>query len=713
MIFDPGGRTRILPQVSPRARQNFVDVLAVQRTLLPTPPQNFVSDISDLSEHFTVDLLSVMQDSLPKTKELKSVIMEARITSGADCRYVPKCTLDTGANRGNYIGREALSLLQFPRMFPCRHSARLGDGKTYVTINEGVELKVQIFKEDGTLSEPVEASFFVVETLGEEMIIGLQDLLGSFFEIFAEVLETAANRRLPSAQVDDTLKFFQRLFLDFQTEVEKPFPSNSRLKQLVRQARKKGSSYRNAKQRIRHDKLAERVLLNDGEGNTQACLISERYGCCFEDDCIEEAVNSLEAIFNGKEPAAGEILKPWTHTMDLCPEEELTPDPVSISDDVLHFMEVSVEEARREYLDLLDSHVSTGMKEACPKVMELLRSKQAQKVFAPSCWEGMKVAEVDATIIGELPKRHCPRARPIRRELFETAKEEFERLQKYFYAPSTSPIASPLVIAPKATAPFIRYCGDYREVNKFISIPQEPIPIVQHELTKAAKFKIFVDLDMANSFHQIPISQHFSELLSVQTPWGLVRPKFLPEGVGPASGLLQNLVREIFKDFEEWTVVIFDNFLVLADTHEDAYEKLAKILTRCEEYGIVLKMKKSWIGVETVTFFGYEVTHGSWKLSKTRKDAIDSIPFPANAKEMQSFLGAALFFHNHIPDYSEWTAKLYEMTHQDFVWDRALGPSTTLGSSTSSRRHCAMRALCISLTIRCPGSFGVMLRNMQ
>ena len=68
-------------------------------------------------------------------------------------------------------------------MFPCRHSARLGDGKTYVTINEGVELKVQIFKEDGTLSDPVEASFVVVETLGEEMIIGLQDLLGSFFEI--------------------------------------------------------------------------------------------------------------------------------------------------------------------------------------------------------------------------------------------------------------------------------------------------------------------------------------------------------------------------------------------------------------------------------------------------------------------------------------------------------------------------------------------------
>jgi hypothetical protein len=158
---------------------------------------------------------------------------------------------------------------------------------------------------------------------------------------------------------------------------------------------------------------------------------------------------------------------------------------------------------------------------------------------------------------------------------------------------------------------------------------------------------------MANSFHQIPLSEEFSKLLSVQTPWGLVRPKFLPEGVGPASGLLQKIVSEIFDEFKEWTIVIFDNFLVLADDYEDAYIKLEKILCRCREFGIVLKMKKSWIGVDTVTFFGYEVTHGRWKLSDSRKQAIAEMPFPTTTKGMQSFLGAALFFHQHIPDYSE------------------------------------------------------------
>ena len=30
---------------------------------------------------------------------------------------------------------------------------------------------------------------------------------------------------------------------------------------------------------------------------------------------------------------------------------------------------------------------------------------------------------------------------------------------------------------------------------------------------------------------------------------------------------------------------------------------------------------------------------------------------------------AALFFHHRIPDYSEWSVKLYEMTHDGFNWD--------------------------------------------
>jgi len=61
------------------------------------------------------------------------------------------------------------------------------------------------------------------------------------------------------------------------------------------------------------------------------------------------------------------------------------------------------------------------------------------------------------------------------------------------------------VIAPKATKPFIRFCGDYRWLNSYVLKTQAYIPRVQYKVEKAMGFKIFLDIDMTNSFHQFPL----------------------------------------------------------------------------------------------------------------------------------------------------------------------------------------------------------------
>ena len=85
----------------------------------------------------------------------------------------------------------------------------------------------------------------------------------------------------------------------------------------------------------------------------------------------------------------------------------------------------------------------------------------------------------------------------------------------------------------------------------------------------------------------------------------------MPEGVAPASIILQDVMRSIFSDFSDWSIIIFDNILLLAHNYQDAYDKLDKFLQRCEYRNIVLKMSKSWLGFLEVKFFGYEVRHDS------------------------------------------------------------------------------------------------------
>ena len=85
-------------------------------------------------------------------------------------------------------------------------------------------------------------------------------------------------------------------------------------------------------------------------------------------------------------------------------------------------------------------------------------------------------------------------------KLLKNAEAKFRRLPEYFYVPSTSQIALPFAIAPKATESFIWFCVDYIYINKHIEIPQEPIPHIKNKLDKIAGFPVFLYLDPTKSF---------------------------------------------------------------------------------------------------------------------------------------------------------------------------------------------------------------------
>jgi len=303
-------------------------------------------------------------------------------------------------------------------------------------------------------------------------------------------------------------------------------------------------------------------------------------------------------------------------------------------------------------------------------VVQLLKSQLGEEVFVPTNWDGAKYADLDLTFLPGMPTRLKPPPRFINKRLYECAQVETERLLEYMYVRSKSPVASPLVVAPKATKPFIRLCGDYRTINKFLLAAHVPIPNVKHELEKIKNFKYTLDLDMVNAFHQRRLSEASRAMLSIQTPWGQIEPRFMPEGISVGSGELQTMVKDIFGDFEEWTIVLFDNVLLLAHSYEDAYNKLELFLKRCKEYNLFLKFSKSFLGFERVKFFGYVCDNKGWELDADRKQALLEVKMPTNRKGMQSFLGMVNFFRDHVPNISSELALLYDMTQESFCWDK-------------------------------------------
>jgi hypothetical protein len=188
-------------------------------------------------------------------------------------------------------------------------------------------------------------------------------------------------------------------------------------------------------------------------------------------------------------------------------------------------MSVPYEQAVSELLEEIPKRVSEEMR-LVNDVVTILATKYLN-VFLPANWDGISgVPELDLATSDNIPSFQKPRSRPINPKLFDNVKKEFERLLGYFYEPSTSPYASCLVIAMKKTPPYVRLCGDYRVINKYLASRHFPIPNVWNEVLRIADYNYFVDLDMKSSFYQIRLSPRSRRLLSIQTPFGQVEPKY-------------------------------------------------------------------------------------------------------------------------------------------------------------------------------------------
>ena len=368
----------------------------------------------------------------------------------------------------------------------------------------------------------------------------------------------------------------------------------------------------------------------------------------------------------------GDIVDPWSTTIKEAEELFDLFEP----DIFCGYMDKDYNLAVAEYLALLPTNIHQDFINNS-RIMELMKSERALGVFVKKEWTGIHRHQLELEVDENMPNIIKPLSRRINPKIYDIARKEFERLSGYFYRDSDSSIASPLVIAEKATHPFIRFCGDYKVINKYLKKGHYPIPHIEDEINRIMGFKIFLDIDLRNAFHQVRLSEKSSKLLSIVTPWGQKEPLFMPEGIIGGTQKMQQVLRDIFIDqeTEPYTIQIHDNILILANDYDEACVKLEKFLDRALEYGVSLKMEKTKMGFNQVYFFGYICEHNKKFLSPERKEALSSIPFPNHEnsakkkKAMQSLLGCGVYFRNFVPDYAIYAQPLYDATKDSFDWN--------------------------------------------
>lgn len=147
------------------------------------------------------------------------------------------------------------------------------------------------------------------------------------------------------------------------------------------------------------------------------------------------------------------------------------------------------------------------------------------------------------------------------------------------------------------------------------------------------------------------------------------RFKRLMFGISCAPELFQKVMESIVAGLEG-VVVYLDDLMVSGRTQVEHDDRLAQLMQRIREYGILLNEEKCVFNTPRIEFVGHELSADGIRPMESKMAAIASFRNPENVSELRSFLGLVTYVGRFIPFLAEKTEALRCLlrTGERFDW---------------------------------------------
>ncbi len=243
------------------------------------------------------------------------------------------------------------------------------------------------------------------------------------------------------------------------------------------------------------------------------------------------------------------------------------------------------------------------------------------------------------------------RTSPAQKAVIDKAIDEM--LAAKVIRPSRSPWASPVVLVPKKGGE-IRFCADYRRLNKLTKIETYPLPRVDETLRAYEGSLYFSVMDMQSGYWQVPLSEEAIPKTAFISHRGLHEYVVLPFGPVNAPGYFQRMMDEVLGGLKWTSVLVYiDDLIVFSRTFEAHLGDLAAVFERLRESGLTLKPKKCQMFTDSVLYLGHVVSRDGVAMDPSKISAVRHMPRPQTRAELVSFLGLAGYYRRYIKHFAD------------------------------------------------------------
>ncbi len=223
---------------------------------------------------------------------------------------------------------------------------------------------------------------------------------------------------------------------------------------------------------------------------------------------------------------------------------------------------------------------------------------------------------------------------------------------------SHSDWASPIVLVPK-TDGSVWFCVDYRRVNAVSKFDVYPMPRVDELLDRLGAARFYSTLDLTKGYWQIPLSPLSKEKTAFTTPFGLHKFVTLPFSLFGAPATFQRLMDKVLRPHSAYAAAYLNDII---SRH---MEHLRAVLRSLRVAGLMANPRKCAIGRVEVRYLGFHLGHGQVRPQIDKTAAVAACPSPKTKKEVRQFLGLAGYYRRFIPNFSDLTSPLTDLTKKE------------------------------------------------